>query len=146
MLSDGSEYIFYSKDNQQIFKDVTVNNVGFTVIRLHERVLNNPEVKHTYTVTAGSNNHEYASVTLDSNLDKVASYVAGDLQFGEAEQVIPNFPHDVLIREEEPQITFGMFVEAAKTDNIFDFNHPEILKILGETPSDTCLKEDIPSA
>jgi hypothetical protein len=50
-LSDGSTYIFYTKDNQQIFKNVIVNEVLFTVCRLHERVLENPKGKHIYIHT-----------------------------------------------------------------------------------------------
>ncbi len=73
---------------------------------------------------------------MDSKLDKVASTVAGDIGFGEAEYIVPNFPHDTILREEEPQITFGMFIEAVQTSDIFDFNHPEILKILGETSAE----------
>jgi hypothetical protein len=135
-LSDGSRYIFYTKNSQHIYKDVEVSGVVFTVCRLHERRLENPKVKHIYTLTAGTNHQEYACVTLDSNLDKVASYIAGDIGRGEAEYIVPNFPHETVLREEEPQITFAMFIEAVQTSDIFDFNHPEILKILGETSAE----------
>jgi hypothetical protein len=141
-LSDGSKYIFYSKNNQQIFKDVTVSGVLFTVAKLHERVLDNPKIKHLYTLTAAPVVQGYAEgkgeycITLDPDLQYVKSPVSVGygMSYDEPEEVIQDYPHDTLLRPEEPQITFGMFVQAVQTADVFDFNHPEILKILGETP------------
>ena len=131
ILSDGSKYIFYSNNLQQIMKDITVNEVNFTICRLHKKCLDNPKVKHIYTITAGANYEEYACVTLDSELEKVASAIAGDIEYGDIEYIVQNVPHDTILREESPKITFGMFVDAVVSSDIFDFDHPEIVKILG---------------
>lgn len=130
-LSDGSKFIFYTRDNQQIFKEVDVDNVGFTVVRL----LDKPGMLHTYTVTAGADGHEYTTVTLDANLDYVVSMVGGGLGPDEDEYVEKNVPHEEVMWE-DPKITFGMFVQAAQNADVFNFDHPEILKILGEVPSE----------
>ena len=112
ILSDGS---YYTKRNkwQQIHKELTINGEPYSVWRYPQDFMNSVGANHVYTVNTKIKGYFY-TIKLNSNLEIVT---VGD-QFN---------------TEDTNGVSPEMLIEAVRQSHIYDFNHPEILKAIGET-------------
>lgn len=113
VLSDGSIYRFKVNGRTNIWKDIVFKGNSYTFVKYKDGVNKEGQyMDHIYTVTSKINEEYYTA------------------RFGSKFEIIN--VEDGFKVEDTHGVTTDLFIEAVQSSNIFDFDNPEILAILGD--------------